>query len=228
MRRLTHRALIALHLSHTNVPGIVAFTRGVGKGLTNNSNLTAADLAKAPITVADLLAAATTLESTHTARRTIPSKANTTLELDQATDLLDHLKNLGGFIEGLANTKAAGDVAVAQSIIQSTGFPLRKSGAKPAKGPSAKSPSKGVLDVFVPADDKRGVRLAQYSIDGGKSWSLPLVVHGAGVEISGLKSGIEAMVRLAVNRPPAKRARTRISAGMEDQVWGDFLTCTIQ
>jgi hypothetical protein len=55
---------------------------------------------------------------------------------------MDHLTDLGAFIEGLANTKAAGDVAVA--------------------------------------------------------------------------------------RPPAKRARTAISVGMEEQSWGDFLTCTIQ
>jgi hypothetical protein len=54
------------------------------------------------------------------------------------------------------------------------------------------------------------------------------VIHGAGVMISGLKSGIEAQVRLAVSRPPAKRARTAVTAGMEDQSWGDILTCTIQ
>jgi hypothetical protein len=227
MKRATRRALIALHLTHTNCPGIVAFTRGACKGLANNTYFTAADMAKAPITVTDLLASASTLEATHTARLTTPSPASTELERSQATDLMDHLKDMGHFIEGVANTKAAGDLSVARTIILSTGYPLRKDGTKAAKGPSATSPAKGMLDVYVPADPKNGVRMVQYCVDG-KTWSLPIVVHGAGVMISGLKSGIEAQVRLAVNRPPAKRARTAISAGMEDQSWGDILTCTVQ
>jgi hypothetical protein len=227
MRRSTQRAIIALYLTHANCPGIVTFTRGVCKGLTNNTNFTAADMAKAPISVADLLAAANTLESTHTLRLTNPAHANTELERTQATDVMDYLKDLAGFIEGLANTKAAGDVAVARSIILSTGFPLKKDGVKTAKGPDATSPSKGMLDIYVPADPKGGVRLAQYCVDG-KTWSLPIVIHGTGAVISGLKSGIEAQVRLAVNRAPAKRARTTVAAGMEDQAWGDILTCTIQ
>ncbi len=227
MKRTTKRALIALDLIHLDAPGLVSFTRSVGKGLTNNSNLTAADVAKLPVAVADLLTAATTLETTHTARPTAPSKAATKQERDQASTLMEALTNTAAFIEGLANTKANGDLAIAQSIIVSVGFPLKKTGVKRTKGFEADSPAKGAAHLHVPTGASNAVTLVRYSADGGKTWSLPIIVHTIDITITGLTSGVDYLFQMATSTPPAKKAKQTITAGSEALAWSDAISCVI-
>ena len=227
MKRTISRALIALNLDALNVAGLVTFTRGVAKGITNNVNLTAADIAKLPIAVVDLLAAATSLETIHTNRPTNPSKANTKLERDQSNLLMNHLTDTAAFIEGLANTKAGGDVTLAESIIVSFGFQLKKPGTKPAKVFSADSPAKNTAHVHVPADLSGAVRLVRYSMDGGKTFSGSIVVHGTVVIFNGFKSTVEVAFQMAKSTPPLKRAKLTITVGNEEPVWSDSVTCVI-
>jgi hypothetical protein len=227
MKRTTKRAVIALDLQHVDVPGLVSFTRGVCKGAANNANLAAADAAKLPVSLADLQTAATTLETTHTTRLTTPSTANTRLERDQATTLMEHLTNVAAFIEGLANTKAAGDVTLAGSIIASFGFQLKKVGIKHLKGFEAESPSKGTVVLHVPPGEGNEVQLVQSSADGGKTWSFPIVVHGVNITFSNLKSGVEYLFHLAKSSPPAKKAKQVVSPGTEEPAWGDSVSCVV-
>jgi len=227
MKRTIKRAIIALDLQHVDVPGVVSFTRSIGKGLTGNTNLTAADIAKLPVAIADLLAAATTLESTRTARATAPSKAATRLESEQGSLLMEYLTNTATFIEGLANTKAAGDFTVAAAIITSVGFQLKKPSVRRTKGFTADSPAKTTAHLHVPPAVNNAVRLVQYSADSGKTYSLPIVVHGVDLFITGLKSGIDYLFQTAMSTPPAKKAKQTVTAGSEQLPWGDAVSCVI-
>jgi hypothetical protein len=221
-------AIIALDLDTMNTPKLVAFTRGICKALTNNANFTAADLAKLPVAVADLGTSATTLETTHTNRPTNPSKANTTLELDQANTLRSQIKGVAAVVQFLANTKANGDLTLAQSIITSAGFKLKKTGAKPAKVFSVTSPAKTVAQLHVPPDPNDEIQLVKYSGDGGKTFSLWIVVHSTSITISALKSGTEYNFYRAISpRPAAKRGKQTLTAGTEDLTWSDFVSCMI-
>jgi hypothetical protein len=227
MKRSTKRAIIALDLASFDAPGLVSFARAIAKGLTNNANFTAADLAKLPMTVADLLTAATSLESTHVGRPTTPSKAATKLERDQAGVVMDGLTNIAAFVEGLANTKASGDVAAAEGIILSVGFQLKKAPVRTAKHFGATSPTKGAALVAGIPGARNAVRLLQYSTDAGKTWSLPIVVHGTKVLISGMKSGSEGLFQYATSSPPVKRATQTLVSGTEAQRWSDSASCVI-
>ena len=227
MKRATKRAQIALDLASMNAPSLVLFTRSVAKGLTNNPNLTAADVAKLPVTVADLLTSASALEATHTVRPTAPSKSSTKQEHDQATTLMEQLTNTAAYIEGLANTKAAGDLAEAQAIITSVGFPLKKTAVKVPKGFEVDSPAKGAAHVHVPAGAASVVRLVRYSMDGGKTYSPPIIVHGQDITITGLKSGLEGLFQRATNAPSGKKSKATIVAGTEEQAWSNPVPCVI-
>jgi hypothetical protein len=227
MKRTTKRAVIALDLQHLTVPGLVLFTRAIGKGLTNNTNFTTVDIGKLPFAVADMLTAATTLETTHTGRLTTPSRAATKLEGDQATSLMGQLTDTARFVEGLANTKAAGDLALAQSIIASVGFPLKKAGVKRAKGFEAESTVKGTVDVHVPAGENNEVSLLRFSADGGKTWSATIVVHGVDITLTNLTSGVDYLFEKALSIPPAKRGKQVATAGSEAPAWGDAISCVI-
>jgi hypothetical protein len=167
------------------------------------------------------------LEATHTARPTAPSKTSTKQEHDQATTLMEQLTNTAAYIEGLANTKAAGDLAEAQAIITSVGFLLKKTGVKVAKGFTVTSPAKGTAQVHVPSAEANVVRLVRYSMDGGKTYSPPIVVHGQDITITGLKSGIEGLFQRATNAPPAKKSKATIVAGTEEQAWSNPVPCVI-
>jgi len=227
VKRTTKRAIIALDLLSLDAPGLVSFTRAVGKGLTGNVNLAAADIAKLPVAVTDLLAAATTLENTHTARATAPSKAATKLEGEQGSVLMEYLTNTASFIEGLANTKAAGDVTMAGAIITSVGFQLKKIGVKRTKGFTADSPAKGTAHIHVPPGVGNAVRMVQYSADGGKTYSPPIVIHGVNLTITGLKSAVDYFFQMATSTPPAKKAKQVVASGSEQPAWGDAVSCVI-
>jgi len=227
VKSTTKRAIISLDLVHLDAPGLVSFTRAIAKGLTGNPNITAANVAKLPVAIADLQTAAQTLETTHVARLTAPSKAATKLEHDQANTLMQQITNTATFIQGLANTTAAGDVNLADSIIASVGFQLKKTGVKRRKVFSATSPAKGTAHVYVPSGKRTAVRLLQYSADGGKTYCPTIVVHGVDVIVTALKSGVDYLFQMAMSAPPAKKAKLTITAGSEAAAWSDPISCVI-
>jgi hypothetical protein len=228
MKAASRRARILLDLARLDVPGLVSFGRVIAKGLTNNSNFTAADIAKLPVAAVDMGTLATTVETTHTSRPTAPSKAATKLERDQASALADAIRNDGAYVEGFANTKAAGDLAQAEAIILSVGYQLSKTPVRaPPKGFDAESPAQATARVTFPPREKGEVVLLQYSGDGGKTWSLPIVVHGRELLITGLTRKVEYLFQMATSQPPPKRTKQTLTAGTEAQVWSDSASCVI-
>ena len=179
------------------------------------------------MTVAELQSSADALEETHTGRPTAPSKAVTKLERTQGTTLMEQLTETAGFVEGLANTKAAGDVALAASIITSVGFPLKKNAVKAPKGFKADSPAKGAAHVHLPAGEKGDVRLVRYSIDGQKTYSSPIVVHGYDLTITGIKSGTEIFFESAISTPPPKKSKATFVVGTDGLSWSDAVSCVV-
>ena len=120
-REHARSALISLELSEYDAPGLVSFARILATGLSPNPSFTAADLAKLPVSVADLQTCATALETTHNSRPTTPSRASTKLEGDQATTLMEAIKGIAGFVENFANIKGGGDLAKAEAIERGAG-----------------------------------------------------------------------------------------------------------
>jgi hypothetical protein len=227
MKRTTKRVLIALDLAKLDSPGLVSFARSIATGLTGNKNLAAADVAKLPFQASDLQTAATALETTHTSRPTSPSKASTKTEGDQASTLMDELTDVARFIEGIANVKAAGDATLAEAIIVSVGFQTKKAAVRHPKGFEAASLAKGTALVHVPSGDANGVKLLQYSTDGGKTWSLPIIVHGMDITLTGMKSGVDYLFQMATSSPPPKKTKATMVSGSEAQAWSDSVSCMI-
>ena len=228
MKSTTRRAIIALDFEKYDVPGLVAFTRSVVKGATNNPNLPATQAAKLPVALADLGTAATTLETTHTSRPTASSKATTKQLRGQADALMGYLRNTADFIEGLANTQAAGDYTLAQSIITSFGFSLKKTGVKPKKGFEADSPAKGTMVIHVPGGKNGEVKFVRYSADGGKTWSMAIVVHFQDITLTNLTSGVDYVIQMALVPRPPKGTKQVLAAGSETIPWGDSITCVVK
>jgi hypothetical protein len=229
MKLTIRRAIIALDFESLDAPGLASFSRTIAGGLTNNSNFTATDLAKLPWAVTDIQSSAAKLDTIRTARGTAPSKANTKLERDQANTLMGQIKDIAGTIETIANTKAAGDYNLAAAIIVSVGFKLRKTPAPRAvKGFTIDSTSKSTIDVHFPKAPKGAVRVFIYSLDGGKTWSSIIVIHGQDLIINGLKSGTEVQGKFAIVLPPANRAKVVITAGNEAPAWSDPVTCVVK
>ena len=226
MRRTRQRVTVSMDLASLDTPGLVSFARGVGKGFTDNVNLTDTDIVKMPVSTVDLLASATALETLHTQRLSAPSPASTKLESDRATTLMEQLTNLAAFAEWIANTKAAGNVAVSGAILVSFGFQLKKEAVRHSKGFEGSSPEKGTARLHVPRGADNEVRLVQYSSDGGKTWSLPIVVHGVYISFTGLQSGTAYLFQIATSTPPQK-GKQMVTAGSEALQWGDAISCLI-
>ena len=231
MKRTTKRATIALDLASLDAPGLVSFTRTLAKGLdpTTNTNFTAADLAKLPFTAAQILASATTLETTHTSRGTTPSKSSTKVERDQADTLMDQITDVAHSVESFANQKAAGDITVAEAIITSTGFKVKKPrAAKTQVGFDADSPTKGTAQVDLPKGPENAVSVVIYSTDGWKTSSFPIIVHGRVLILTGLKSGNEVGFKHATIPAPPRKGKTTITAGSEEPTWSNVVSCVVK
>jgi len=112
MKNVIKRELIALNLKGFDTPGLVSFQRAIVKGFNGppaNPNFTAADLAKLPVSTADMLLQATNLENTHTTRKANKSASLTAQEQDYATTVMNTITDTAAFVESFANRKVAGD-----------------------------------------------------------------------------------------------------------------------
>ena len=85
---------------------------------------------------------------------------------------------------------------------------------------------KGTSHIHVPRGADNEVRLVQYSSDGGNTWSLPIVVHGVYITITGLQSGTAYLFQTATSIPPQK-GKQMVTAGSEALQWGDAISCMI-
>jgi hypothetical protein len=224
MRKVIKRVLIALNLHVMDTPGLVSLLRAIIKGFTSNPNFTTADLAKMPMVVADMVNQANNLESTHTSRKTNKSPSLTSLELDQATTVMNTLTDTAHFVQDFANRKAAGDLAIAVQIITSVGFQVKKEFVKHQRTFKVVSTEKGQVHLRTKAEGARVAYLFQVSDDGGKTWSFPIVTLEAEVIITNLKSLAEYSFRYGYVKPARKPT---VAAGSEQPVWSDLIHAVV-
>lgn len=229
MKKITKRVKIALNLQNIDSPGLVSFTRAVVKGFKGppaNPNFTAADMAKLPVTTANMLLQAGALEATHTTRETNKSGSLTALELDQAATLMNTLQDTAFFVEGFANNKAAGDTAIALQIIAGVGFSIKKAFVQHQRSFEVVSTAKGLANLRTVSAGKRAAYLWAWSADEGKTWSFPMVTIGSEVIISNLKSAVNYSFRYAAVVPVID-GKPSIAAGSEQPAWSNIITAVI-
>jgi len=222
MQKNTKRVLIALNLKGVDTPGLVSLQRAIVKGLTGNTNFTAADIAKLPVSTADMLLQATNLENTHTTRKANKSASLTAQEQDYATTVMNTITDTAAFVESFANRKTAGDLDVASQIITSVGFQLKKEYVSHQRTFEVVSAYNGQMHLRTKSVGSRAAYLWQWSEDGGKTWSFPIVTIGSEVIITGLKNGVNYSFRFAVVLPVIQGKPT-IPANSEQLVWSDMV-----
>ena len=102
----------------------------------------------------------------------------------------------------------------------------RKEAVRRTKGFEGSSPEKSTARVHVPRGADNEIHLMQYSSDDGKTWSLPIVVHGVYLTITGLQSGTAYLFQTATSIPPQK-GKQMVTAGSEALQWSDAISCMI-
>ena len=223
MKNAIKRELIALNLKGIDTPGLVSLQRAIVKGFNGppaNPNFTAADLAKLPVSTADMLLQATALEGTHTLRQTNKSASLTAQEHDYAVVVINTITDTAAFVEAFANRKAAGDLALAIQIITSVGFQLKKEFTPHQRSFEVVSANNGRFHLRTKSAGIRTAYVWQWSDDDGKTWSLPIITIGSEVIITELKNGINYSFRYAVV-PPVIQGKPVIPAGSEQLVWSN-------
>jgi hypothetical protein len=190
--------------------------------------ITPAATAKLPFTGAQMTAAGTTIDGAHSARVAAQSKATTAAEHAACDAGLEIVVDHAAWVEGFANTTAAGNFDLAVQIVLSFAFqPKKEPAPKVQAGFEASSPVKGELDVHVPTGPRDAVRLVRVSVDGGKTYGASLIVHGKILTVFGLVSATTVFVQQTTSVPPPKRAKVRIAAGTDGLVWSDPISCVI-
>ena len=223
MKNAIKRELIALNLKGIDTPGLVSLQRAIVKGFNGppaNPNFTAADLAKLPVSTADMLLQATALEGTHTLRQTNKSASLTAQEHEYAAIVINTITDTAAFVEAFANRKAAGDLALAIQIITSVGFQLKKEFVKHQRTFEVVSVNNGTFHLRAKAAGGRTAFIWQWSDDAGKTWSFPIITIGSEVIITNLKNDIYYSFRFAVV-PPVIQGKPVIPAGSEQLVWSN-------
>ncbi|MBI3501170.1 MAG: hypothetical protein HY063_05190 [Bacteroidetes bacterium] len=229
MKKIIKRVKIALNLQTLDSPGLVSLLRAIVKGFNGppaNPNFTPADIAKLPVTTADMLLQASALENTHTTRETNKSGNLTALELDQSATVQNTLLDTAAFVEGFANKKAAGDTSIAVQIITSVGFGIKKAFVKHQRSFEVVDTDKGLAHLRTVSAGRRAAYLWQWSADGGKTWSFPIATIGAEVIITNLKSAVEHSFRFAAV-VPVILGKPTVAAGSEEPAWSDVITVVI-
>ncbi|MFH1004200.1 MAG: fibronectin type III domain-containing protein, partial [Bacteroidota bacterium] len=226
MKKIIKRVLIALNLRNLDSPDLVSLLRAIAKGLTGNPNFLPADLAKMPVSIADMLSQATALETTHITREMNKSGALTALELNQSATVQNTLLDTARFVEGLANKKAAGDSAIAMMIIDSVGFKIKKAFTPHQRSFEVVKMSEKQVHLRTVSAGVRTAYLWQWSDDDAKTWSFPIVTIGAEVIITNLKSGTNYSFRFAAI-VPIIHGKPTVEIGSEQPLWSDVITTIV-
>jgi hypothetical protein len=174
-----------------------------------------------PSTIATQSAA---LKATHNSRQTNQSKELTNLEHQQIDALIESLIEVASYVEGLANQKAQGDIAIFNQIVTRIGFQPKKAADKHQRSFEVIKTDKGMVHLRIKAMARREAVMWQYSPDVSNvaNWSFPIITLGSEVIITGLKSAVNYAFRYAVILPPDSGKPT-ITAGKEEPKWSDAI-----
>jgi len=221
MKKSIKRVIIALNLHLLDTPGLVSFLRAIIKALTGNTYFLPADIAKLPVTIADMGTQATNLESTHTSRKTNKSATLTSTEQDQVTLVMNTIGDTADFVEGLGNKKAAGDLSLAVQIITSAGFQVKKEFVVHQRTFEIVDVAKKQVHIRTKAAGARASYIWQGSANPSDpgSWSFPIVTIEAEVIITSLTSGTNYGFRVATILPTRKPT---IALGSQPD-WSDVI-----
>jgi hypothetical protein len=188
MKKSIKRVVIALNLHLLDSPDLVSFLRAIIKAFNGNTYFTPADLAKLPVTLADMGTQATNLESTHTSRKTNKSATLTSTEQDQATLVMNTISDTTDFVEGLANKKAAGDLPLAVQIITSVGLQVKKEFVVHQRSFEVVDTGKGSAHIRTKANKKGTIYFWRWTAtpDNASSWKIIAPTIECSVTISSL------------------------------------------
>jgi hypothetical protein len=125
MKATTKKATLSLEFKSMDAASLAQFADGTVVGLTNNAGFTAP-----PVALATVTSQTATLRTTSGQRSGgNKSTALTKTEAHQAGILMQSLTTNAHYVEDTANTQAAGDLAVAEQLILSTGYTLKQHAA---------------------------------------------------------------------------------------------------
>jgi hypothetical protein len=156
----TKRSLVSLHLPEP-VPALVTYSQSVVTAMTNNPNFTTPLPSLADVSAA--IAALLTAETAALSRL----KGTVVVRNDKKAALVTLLQELRNYVQKTADADQENGAA----IIQSSGFPVRKTAVhKPRTFAAEPGPVSGSVVVTAQAAARRASYEWQYSTDGGKTW----------------------------------------------------------
>jgi len=156
----THRSLVSLQLPRP-VPKLVPYAQAVVAAMTNNPHF------PTPLpALADVSAAITALQTAETSALS-RLKGTVVVRNDRRASLVTLMQELRNYVQKTADADPENGAA----IIQSSGFPVRKTPVPPPRVFSAKPGAvSGSVVVTAALAAKRASYEWQYSTDGGKTW----------------------------------------------------------
>lgn len=156
----TKRSFVSLHLPEP-VPALITYAQSVVTAMSNNPHFTAI----LP-SLADVSAAIAALQSAETAALS-RLKGTIVVRNDKKAALVTLLGELRNYVQKTADADQENGAA----IIQSSGFPVRKTPVrKPRTFAAAPGAVSGSVVVKAPTAARRASYEWQYSTDGGKTW----------------------------------------------------------
>lgn len=174
----THRPLVARNLPRT-VSGLIPFARHVASSMKDK-----AELPSPPVSIATFEAHIDALETSQSATLTRTKGSAAARDLDCAQVTQD-LRHLGAYVQQVADA----DPSRAEAIIESSGFHVKKVGAR-SKNELAVTQGdvSGAAHLVAKAPVRRGSYDWQYSTDG-ETWTNAPSTLGATTDITGLTPG---------------------------------------
>lgn len=180
------RFVAVLKLPRYQVPLLLTRARGIVERMTGNSWFPSPSPSLTVIQAAidDLSEAETTVA--------IGPKGSATPRDEKRLTLVMRLQALAGYVEAIANANPEQGA----SIIESAGMYVKKTAGRTAQVFRVRRGRvSGEVDVAVPVAGERAAYEVQFSLDGGVSWSAPILENSANTTIPDLPRGAMVHVR---------------------------------
>ncbi len=181
----THRSIATLNLP-LKVPALITYAMSIVAAMTNNPHF----VTPTP-PLATVATAITTLGTAESATLTRTKGAVPARNAAKGSLVL-LLQQLRGYVQNTADA----DLENSATIIQSSGFGVRKT---PVRGPrvfaAVAGPSTGSAKLTAGAAARRASYEWEYSVDGGKTWVAATPTLQAKTVITGLPAGTTVQFR---------------------------------
>ena len=180
-----HRSIASLKLP-TQASALVVYAQGIVKGMTGNPAFAS------PVPpLAMVNAAIDDLHAAETAALT-RAKGTATVRNEKRTVLVQLLLHLKGYIQSQADANPDN----AASIIQSAGVGVRSMPTRRPRVFAAKAGAlSGTVDIVAASAGQRASYEWEYSIDGGKTWTMAPPTMQAKTSVAGLQAATTVQFR---------------------------------